>query len=99
MAKDDISTEETQKTAMLLGLGNLLLAPIYYFNAKVGLTASVAFTGAALYQLHELGKERRPVGNFFSSRTGSGGDIDNIVKNIVSGGAALYDEMTPAPHH
>ncbi len=103
MPKEEVSTEETKKTAVVLGLGNLILAPLYAFNAKIGFTASLALTGAALYQLHELGKSRRPVpnalnqaNNFFSSQTGTTStEINNAVSNIVNGGAAVFDEFTP----
>lgn len=103
MPKGDVSTEDTQKTALLLGVGNLILSPLYYVNAKLGITASLALTAAAIYELHELGKSRRPAGNavnkannFFSSITGAeSSDIDNAVKNIVNGGAAVYDQITP----
>lgn len=103
MPKEEVSTEETKKTAVVLGIGNLILAPLYAFNAKIGFTASLALTGAALYQLHELGKSERPVpnalnqtNNFFSSQTGTtSADINNAVSNIVKGGTTIFDKFVP----
>lgn len=103
MSKEKVDTEETKKTALVLALGNILLAPLYYFNSKVGFTASVALTGAALYQLHDLGKEERSAENFFhnagtfflSQTDASKANVDNTVSNIVKGGAIIYDGLAP----
>ncbi|CEG58870.1 hypothetical protein [Legionella fallonii] len=103
MSKEKVDTEETKKTAILLAIENLLLAPLYYFSPKAGFTASVALTGATLWQLHELGKDKRSVenllnqaGSFFSSKAdASSADIDNAVSNIVKGGATIYDGFVP----
>ncbi len=103
MSKEKVDTEETKKTAILLAFANMLLAPLYYFNSKVGFTTSVALTGAALYQLHELGKEQRPAENFLNNAStfflsqadASKANVDNTVSNIVKGGAIIYDGLVP----
>ena len=100
-SKEDKELEEAKKTGILLGVGNLLLWPVYYADSRWGVVASVAASAAALYGLHELGKSRRSdnplnqANNFFAQQTGaSSNSIDNAFKNLVHGGAAVYDEIT-----
>jgi len=106
MKTNEVSTEKTQKTSALLAVFNLILSPLYYLNAKLGLTTSIVLTGAALYELHEIGKSRRPgsntlnnMNNFFAAQTGAPtSNIDNAVRNIVNGGDVVFDELAALVH-
>jgi hypothetical protein len=92
---------KTIKTAELFGLVNLVISPLYLFDTSVGLAVSTAVNAFLLYQLHELGKSRRPGSNrintirtFFSSQTNSESlEVDNAVRNLINGGDAIYDEL------
>ncbi len=93
-SNSQINSTELEKTTLLLALANLCLAPIYCVSNKLGLMASVAVTGGALYQLNELGKSRRPVSNvFFSSSSADPNGFNNTVQNIVNGGAHVADSV------
>jgi hypothetical protein len=102
MAQDKISTDDIGKTATLIALGNTVLAPLYWVDAKLGLTAAIAGTAGFLYLAHEEGKKRRPVGNavnqansFFGGFTGDKStSVSNTVANIAAGGSAIFDEVT-----
>lgn len=104
MTKDGVSIEEMQKTGALLGVANLLMSPFYYMGSKIGLTFSLLTTTALIYTANEIGKENRPVENavnktntFFSNptQTDIGAEIDNTFRNIVTGGAVLFDKVIP----
>ncbi|MDI1351207.1 MAG: hypothetical protein PSV35_00310 [bacterium] len=99
MPSSEISPIQTEKTGFLLGLINLCLAPVYYLDTKLGLTASLAITAGVLYKCHQVGEARRPGANLehklkttlFSAGSNS---CDNSVKNIVDGGAHIVDEVS-----
>lgn len=63
MAQDKINIDDAGKTGALVALGNTVLAPLYWVDAKLGLTTAIVATGAFLYGAHEIGKKRRAVGN------------------------------------
>ena len=104
MPKHGESADKAQKTGVLIAVGNVLLSPLYYADTKLGLAASLALTSAAIYKLHELGKSRRPgantlnqVNTFFSSQTDTrSSEIENSFRNVVNGGAAIFDEFVPS---
>lgn len=101
MAQDKINIDEAGKTGALIALGNTLLAPLYWADAKIGLTTALVATGAFLYGAHEIGKNRRPVENgvnkmntFFGSKTGDKStEVENALANIAAGGGAIFDEI------
>lgn len=103
MGREKINTDDVGKTGALLALGNTLLAPLYWLDAKLGLTTALVATGAFLYGAHELGKSRRLGGNlmnkantFFGSKTGDKStEVGNALANIATGGAAIFDEIMP----
>jgi hypothetical protein len=94
--------EKTIKTAQLVGLANLVCSPLLLINSQVGLVALIAMNSYLIYSLHGLGKSRRPGANaltkaqsLFSSQTNTNSnEIENGVRNIINGGAALHDEVT-----
>lgn len=102
MSKEGQSQEKVQKTGLLMGLVNLIVSPLYIVDSKMGLTVAIAANAAVLYQLHELGKSRRPGSNainkiktFFSSQTDTNSsEVNNAFRNIINGGAAVHDELT-----
>ncbi|MCE0723384.1 MULTISPECIES: hypothetical protein [Legionella] len=104
MAQDKINIDDAGKTGALLALGNTILAPLYWVDAKLGLTTAIVATSAFLYGAHEIGKKRRAVGNgingmnsFFGGITGDKStEVQNTVNNIVVGGAAIFDEIMPS---
>lgn len=102
MTQPKISVDDVGKTSALLALGNTFLAPLYWVDSKLGLTAAIVATGAFLYSAHEIGKNRRTLGNaankantFFGGLTGKSTEVENTLANIATGGAALFDEMIP----
>ncbi|KTD03381.1 hypothetical protein OQJ19_00880 [Fluoribacter gormanii] len=103
MAQDKINIDDAGKTGALVALGNTVLAPLYWVDAKLGLTAAIVATSAFLYGAHEIGKKRRPIGNgvnslnsFFGGNTGDKStEVQNALANIVVGGAAIFDEIMP----
>lgn len=96
--------EKMTKTALLLVLSNLILAPLYVFDSKLGLAASLILTARLLHKMHQLGQARRPGANvvnglqrFFSSQFHTeSGEIENTGRNIINGGEALLDEISNA---
>lgn len=97
---------QTLQTAGLLLAANMVLAPLWYANEKLGLTAAFAATVALLYGLHQVGVDNRPVANtinkannFFSplipNSTPTIDSIDNAVHNIIEGGGLVCGSLTP----
>lgn len=107
MPKEPISVEKTKNTFIVLGLVNLLASPLYFFDARLGLTASIALTATALHKFNEIGKARRPgsnlinrANNFLAPYTGdSNTDWDNTVRNVVNGGDAVCTQIFPRSTH
>lgn len=100
MPKPDESTDKAGKTGVLMTLGNLILSPLYYADSKWGLAASAALSSAAVYKLHEIGKEKRLGANtahkaakFFGAKTD---DVGNAFDNVIEGGAAVFDALAPS---
>lgn len=91
--------EKTAKTALLMGVPNLLISlPSCISGSFFGLTVALIINAAALFILHELGKNRRPGSNALSSVKGlfsSQAETDNIFRNIINGGAHIVDEFFP----
>lgn len=93
-------SDNLKQTGIILAAANVLLWPFYYADKKLGITASIVVTLGAVYAMHEMGKERRPVENtmqkahaFFSPATPSTA-IDNGYKNVIAGGAAICEELS-----
>ncbi|CAM3018970.1 Uncharacterised protein [Legionella steigerwaltii] len=109
MSQAKINIDNVGKTGALVALGNTVLAPLYWVDAKLGLTAAIVATGAFLYGAHEIGKKRRPLQNagnslntFFGGQTGDkSNEVHNALANIATGGAAIFDEIMPSDknHH
>lgn len=103
MARDKINIDDAGKTVTLVALLNTILAPLYWVDTKIGLTAALAATAGLLYGAHEIGKQRRPVENrinnmntFFGSKTGDRStEVENAAANIAVGGKAIFDEIFP----
>ncbi|MCW8397792.1 hypothetical protein OQJ26_03185 [Legionella sp. PATHC038] len=104
MSQSKINMDDAGKTGALLAIGNTLLAPLYWLDAKFGLTTAIVATGAFLYGAHEIGKKRRAVENgvnnmnsFFGGKTGDKStEVQNTLANISVGGAAIFDEIMPS---
>lgn len=58
--------EKTLKTGLLLGAANLLTLPFFAYDTGLGLAAMTALNSFILYNLHSLGKERRPGSNMLN---------------------------------
>jgi hypothetical protein len=98
-----IDSEKALKTATVLGLVNLVVAvPFYSVRPGLALAMAIGVSSFMLYHFHELGKERRPgsnlinkANNFFSTYTKDPNtNLINAAKNIVNGGAAIYDDAS-----
>lgn len=57
MARDKINVDDVGKTVTIAALLNTVLAPLYWADAKIGLSAALVATGAFLYGAHEIGKK------------------------------------------
>ncbi len=96
--------DKTVKTGQLFIAANLIVLPFYCIDTSFGLAVSVVLNTALLKSLHDLGQSRRPGSNllhaanrFFSNVTGSdNNDLNNKFRNIINGGAAVYDQMSRA---
>jgi hypothetical protein len=107
MARDKMNADNAGKTAALVALGNTLLAPLYWADAKLGLTAALIATGAFLYSAHEIGKNRRSFENgmnkantFFGGYTGDKStEVKTAMGNIAAGGAVIFDEIMPSSNN
>lgn len=107
MSQAKINIDDAGKTGALVAVGNTLLAPLYWLDAKLGLTVAIAATSAFLYGAHEIGKNRRVVENgknnlntFFGGVTGDKStEVQNALANIAVGGAAIFDEIMPSDNH
>ncbi|KTD45912.1 hypothetical protein Lrub_2709 [Legionella rubrilucens] len=94
--------EKALKTRTVFLAANLIVLPFYCIDSTFGLAVSVALNVVLLKVLHDLGQSRRPGSNllnaadrFFSNMTGRNHeDLNNTFRNIINGGAAVYDEMS-----
>ncbi|MFZ4076571.1 MAG: hypothetical protein ACOYKA_01170 [Legionellaceae bacterium] len=88
---------KTAKTALLMGVPNLLiLLPACISGSVFGLVVALAINAAALFILHQLGKDKRSVSNAVSSVKGffsSQAETDNVFRNIINGGAHIVDQI------
>jgi len=90
------------KTLHLVGIINLFILPLELVDSRLCLIASLAINARFIYELHDLGKRRRPGSNiinkaaaFFSTPLEA--DVlrlDNCLRNIINGGAALHDHIS-----
>ncbi|MDX1836190.1 hypothetical protein DIZ81_02835 [Legionella taurinensis] len=94
--------DKALKTGKVVVAANLIVLPFYCIDSTLGLAVSVAVNAVLLKVLHDLGQSRRPGSNllnaanrFFSNMTGSENheELNNTFRNIINGGAAVYDEM------
>ncbi len=103
MLGEKAQKDDYGKAGTLVALGNIVLAPLYWVDGRLGLSAAIIGTAALLYGAHEVGKKRRPVGNavnnansFFAPKTGDKStEMQNMIDNIAIGGAAIFDELIP----
>lgn len=101
MARDKINSDSVGKTVTAVALLNTVLAPLYWADAKIGLSAALIATGAFLYSAHEIGKNRRATANgvnrlntFFGGVTNDQStELHNTSANIAEGGKVLFDEL------
>ena len=105
--------EKAAKTALLLGALNLVTAPLAILatNRSLGMLLTIAANVFVIYKLHELGKSRRSgsnmlntVNTFVSSKLPGdsniqSAEVDNSVRNIINGGAAITDELVNGLQH
>lgn len=99
--RDNLAQEKMNKTMKLLVGVNAVLALLALIDDKLYILAAIAANAALIHALHELGKQRRPGSNtinsintLFSSQTeAKTREIDNAMRNIVNGGAAIHDEI------
>jgi hypothetical protein len=102
MQRKEIEIEiKTIKTLELLGALNLIMSPLLLVDLKFGVGAMIILNGLVLNYLHNLGLSRRPASNLMVRtysmfaphlRTESL-EINNGLRNIVNGGAAVFDEL------
>lgn len=93
--------EKTQKTALLLSAANLIVTPLLFLDKRMAYTTWIIMNSLLLHHLHKLGKSRRPGSNalnslrsFFAGQiNGSAYEVENTFRNIINGGAALYDDL------
>lgn len=97
--------EKAIKSFVVLGVTNLVVEGLGYLSqTNLGLIGSLALNGVLLYSMHELGRRRRPganlrtrAGSFFASVIDApSSDLENAFRNIINGGAAMYDEVAEA---
>ena len=94
-------SEKLQQTVQLMGVMNLVIAPLYLLDPRIAIVVSLMTNALLLKLLNDLGKHRRPGSNavsklnrFFASRDESDSlQIDNVLRNIINGGALVYDEF------
>jgi hypothetical protein len=97
-----IDDDKIVKTVELLICVNAGLAGLVMVDPNIYLLIALAVNALILHHLHELGRRRRPGSNLlnglnsiFASRgEADSREIDNMLRNIVNGGAAIHDEIT-----
>ncbi len=95
--------EKASKTFFLLCAVNLCMAP-FLSQSTTGLLSMLIINGALITHLHSIGKRRRPGANaitaangFFTNRADQElNEVDNALRNIINGGAALFDDICRA---
>lgn len=92
-------SEKVIKTGLVLTMANMVLAPAYFFNDKVGLALSIGVSALLLKIMHDMGEDRRPGANavnrlwgLFAANTDN--DLDNAFNNVINGGDVLFDDLT-----
>ncbi|KTD03382.1 hypothetical protein [Fluoribacter gormanii] len=96
MPREQVSSEKVLKTGALISFGNLFMSPFY---ARLGPFASLTLTAAALFGLHEVGRNKQS-GNgfwgFFSNKTNPDvSDLNTTMKHVVEGGGVVFDQVFP----
>ncbi|QRN02423.1 hypothetical protein GH742_00185 [Legionella sp. MW5194] len=95
--------EKALKTRTVFLAANLIVLPFYCIDSTFGLAVSIVVNAVLLKALHDLGQSRRPGSNllhatnrFFSNMTGreNAEELNNTFRNVINGGAAVYDEMS-----
>lgn len=66
MARDKINVDDVGKTVTIAALLNTVLAPLYWADAKIGLSAALVATGA-FYMVRMRLVKRRPAANGINS--------------------------------
>ncbi len=92
--------EKNQKTKEIFFYTNLIVLPLALcVDFNTGLSLSLITNTALMYVLHEIGKQRRPGSNainriqgfFAGSQRQAELEVDNAHRNVINGGAYLYD--------
>jgi hypothetical protein len=94
------------KTAILLGALNVIASPLW-LTSSAGLLLTVAANALVIYKFNEIGERRRPGNNmlargqtFFSTYLPNEylqpNEVENSLRNVINGGAAVFDEITSA---
>lgn len=93
--------EKFEKTTKVVAAVNLMLLPLYVSVSKFSLLVSLIVNAALLHYFESLGKSRRPglnaltsIQSFFStSKNPESNELYNRYRNVINGGAAVYDEL------
>jgi hypothetical protein len=93
---DDAPENQLAKTAVVLGVINLLSSPSYLFGKSVGVLFSLATNAFSIYAFHRIGQSQRPVSNFITAGmnffSATSNNLSNVYQNIITGGAAIADD-------
>ncbi len=95
-----VTTDEAEKlaqTAVLLGVANTLLVPVYMENKQAGVAASVALSAGLLFLFHSQGERnstKEASANFFSfwsiADNKKKPDAEQVFNDILDGGGLIY---------
>lgn len=96
-------TEKATKTVLLMSVVNLCMAP-FLSQSSTGLALMLAVNGGLITHLQSLGKRRRAGSNMLAAANSLFMDkadqelnaIENTFRNIINGGAAIYDDILRA---
>ena len=88
--------EKSTKASVVIVTVNLVVAPLYFFDANVGIAASLAVNGLLLYKLNEMGSKvglghnlPANVNAFFVDGTQA------ALKNCMNGGEVAFNKYAP----
>ncbi|STY31295.1 Uncharacterised protein [Legionella wadsworthii] len=107
MSRNDPADVKMKKTLHVLVYTNLILSPLLLLDTQFALLAALVVNAVLIAQFNEIGKTRRAgsnlihhtrsfAQNFFAQKPAREinlEDADNTLRNIINGGAAVYDEL------
>lgn len=95
--------EKIEKTGAVFLVANILSLGVaaLFLDTKFCFLALVVSNASLIYHLHEIGKSNRVGSNlivnmasfFASSRLANEIKEENAIRNVINGGAAIYDEV------